>query len=161
MDLKDAIVKIEEHSDFEEKLKGKEVCSAISFTDENNDPTKWEINYFNDESGKITRVVVDNDVEIFKEDELFKKDTVSSIDISLIHITAKEALKIASDENDTNYKQPVQKMFIALHSENPPVWSVNIITKLLTVIQMKIAVDSGKILETKTHNMFQGKGVAK
>ena len=52
-------------------------------------------------------------------------------------------------------------MFIALHSENPPVWSVNIITKLLTVIQMKISVDTGEIIEAKTHNMFQGKGVAK
>ncbi|NOR84801.1 hypothetical protein GQ473_01670 [archaeon] len=161
MDLKNAIEKIEESNDFEEKLKNKQVCSAISFTDENNEPVKWEINYFNEDSGKITRVVVDNEIEIFKEDKLFKKESVSSIDISTVHVTAKEALKIASDENDTNYKQPVQKMFIALHSEKSPVWSVNIITKILTVIQMKIAVDTGKILEAKTHNMFQGKGVAK
>ncbi|MCK4968623.1 MAG: hypothetical protein KAS12_06210 [Candidatus Aenigmarchaeota archaeon] len=161
MDLKEAIIKIEESNDFEEKLKNKQLCSAISFTDEKNEPTKWEINYFNDESGKITRVVVDDTVEIFKEDELFKKDAVSPIDISLVHITATEALKIAADENEKNYKQPVQKMFVALHSENPPVWSVNIITKLLTVIQMKLSVDSGKILDIKTHNMFQGKGVAK
>jgi len=160
MDLKEALQKLK-NSPESEKLSGKNLCSAITFTGKEDKIEKWELNYFNDKTGKVARAVVSQDeIEIFPENELFKKDIVSAIDESTIKITAQEAMKTAKEYNQKNYKQPEQKTFLALHGGKSPFWSVNIITKLMTVIQIKISSSTGKILETKTHNLFKGKGVA-
>lgn len=160
MDIKDAIKKIKESPDFS-KLEGKALCSAIAFTNKENDIDKWELNYYDNNTKKINRVVVSDVVELFPEDSLFKEDnTIGHINESDIAITTKDALKIATKHNEKEYKQQAQKMFIALHAGKTPLWSVNIITNVLSVVQIKLSAKTGKIIETKTHNLFQGKGVA-
>ena len=160
MDIKDAIKKIKESPDFS-KLEGKALCSAIAFTNKDDVIDKWELNYYDNHKKKINRVVVSDVVELFPEDSLFKEEgIVSKINENDITTTAKDALKIAIKHNEKEYKQQAQKMFIALHAGKTPLWSVNIITNVLSVIQIKISAKTGKIIETKTHNLFQGKGVA-
>ncbi|MCK5474080.1 MAG: hypothetical protein KAI53_01625 [Candidatus Aenigmarchaeota archaeon] len=160
MDIKDAIKKIKESPDFS-KLEGKTLCSAIAFTNKDNDIDKWELNYYDGDTKKINRVVVSDVVELFPENSLFKEDSaVSQINENDIVVTTKDALKIAMKHNETQYKQQAQKMFIALHAGKTPHWSINIITNVLSVIQIKISAKTGKIIESKTHNLFQGKGVA-
>ena len=160
MDIKDALDKVKESPDFS-KLEGKSLCSAIAFTNKDDVIDKWELNYYDNNTKKINRVVVSDVVELFPEDSLFKEEgMVSHINENDITITTKDALKIAIKHNEKEYKQQVQKIFIALHAGKTPLWSINIITNVLSVNQIKISAKTGKIMETKTHNLFKGKGVA-
>ncbi len=163
MDLLKAIEYIEKSKETKEKVKGMTLCSALSFLDNETElaPKKWEVNYFDAKTKLLTQVSVDSSghVSAHASAKPFNENLqVCEVNPGHLKITAEEAVKTAKEHEKKTFSQPVQKIFVSVQSEGKkPVWSVNMITKILSIVTIKIDAQTGKVIDAQSKSVLKGK----
>jgi len=160
MELTEALKKVEDDTDLKERLKGKSLCSALSFLKGWKIPL-WELNYYDPRTHKITQVAVDTKIYIKSEGDPFKDADIPAVDISSIKISAKKALEIGKKYYEDKYKShEIQRIFFALHAGKEQYWSISVITKYLSLVIINIDTESGKVISAKESHIFHKGGRA-
>lgn len=154
MDLKEALEKVENDKEVKDRLKGKFLCSALSFLNGWEIPV-WELNYYDPRTHKITQVAVDAKICIKSEGDPFKDAQIPSVDMTKIKISAKKALKIGKKYYEEKYKSyEIQRIFFALHAGKEQYWSISVITKYLSLVIINIDTKSGEVVSAKESHIF-------
>lgn len=161
MEFLEALEKANDSKESKEKIKNMTLCSALTFMDIDKDtyPKKWEINYFDQDKKLITQVTVQTDGQVIVHKEAVpfnEKLQVCSVNLGAIKIGAITALESAKEHEKKNFGQQTQKIFISLQSENDKaVWTVNFITKVLSIVTIKVDAETGKIISGKIKNILK------
>ncbi len=158
MEITEALEKVRNQKDVNEKLQGKCFCSALSFLD-GWKTGSWELNFYDKGNDKIVSVSVGEGVKIKDEGSPFKPDgsQVHTIDVSDLQVTAARALELAKEYYDENHKSlVVQRLFVALHGAKAPYWVVSVITKSLVIVAINVDARDGKV-SAKMHQFGFGK----
>jgi hypothetical protein len=149
MEITEALKKTDDDKEVKDRLKGKYLCSALSFLN-GWIINVWELNFYDKATNKITQVSVDETAHIKGEGEPFKDEEIPEIDASKIKISATKALAIGKKHYDEKYKsREVQRIFFALHGGKKPYWSISVITKYLTMIIMNIDTKDGSVTKSE------------
>lgn len=160
MEISEALKKVHDQEELNEKLKGKYLCSALTFLKDWT-ITSWELNFYDKSANNIIQVTVDDAPHIKTEGAPFKDTQIPKVNISKIRITAKKALEIGKEYYEKNYKSlEIQRIFFALHGGKKSYWAISVITKHLTIVLINIDTESGKIIKSKVHNLFDKKKTA-
>ena len=159
MELKDALKKVEDDTELKDKLKGKSLCSALSFLKGWEIPL-WELNYYDPSTHKITQVAVDTKTYIKSEGDPFKDADIPSVDMSKMKVSAEKALETGKKYYEDKYKShEMQRIFFALHAGESQYWSMSVITKHLSLVIINIDTENGKVISAKESRLFhKGKG---
>lgn len=154
MELKDALKKVEDDKELKDRLKGKSLCSALSFLKGWEIPV-WELNYYDPCTHKITQVAVDTKIYIKSEGDPFKDADIPEVDMAKMKISAKKALEIGKKYYEDKYKShEIQRIFFALHAGKEQYWSISVITKYLSLVIINIDTESGKVISSKESHIF-------
>ncbi len=160
MEISEALKKVHDQKELNEKLEGKYLCSALTFL---KDWTiiSWELNFYDKIANNIIQVTVDDAPHIKTEGAPFKDTQIPKVNVSNIRITAEKALDIGKEYYEKNYKSlEIQRIFFALHGGKKSYWAISVITKHLTIVLINIDTESGKIIKSKVHNLFDKKKTA-
>ncbi len=153
--LRDAHEKIVLDEELEEKTKDKKLISVLSFLDENERFVSWEFSY-KDKNGNIMRLIVTPKEVVFEENlKPLREENSETIYLEDLNIEETKALDIAHEEFSKNFKQDIQKVFISLSKkENKLLWIVSLVTKTLSIVQIRIDASSGNIVDSSQKNLF-------
>ncbi len=154
MELKDALKKVEDDKVLKDRLKGKSLCSALSFLKGWEIPV-WELNYYDPSTHKIMQIAVDTKIHIKSEGDPFKDADIPAVDMSVIKISAKKALETGKKYYEDKYKShEIQRIFFALHAGKEQYWSISVITKYLSLVIINIDAKSGEVISAKESHIF-------
>ena len=127
------------------------LCSLF-FTSDIDDIEKssWQIDFYNKESDTITSYVVNKNIEVNQDSEIFKEEATKIEDFKIedVKIDFREALKTAEDLLKKN-KEEATKIIVMLQKQNNISWNISFITKIFNIINIRIDAVNGKILEEK------------
>jgi hypothetical protein len=161
MNIKEALKKFSTSKKTLDIKKDSYLCSAFTFVKPSEKISYWDLNYYNPKKGEITRVRIGNEIVIFGSDKPLKKGKVKKINTDDLKIDSSKIIEIAKEYEKKNYKHETQKILLSLHSNKTQFWSVNLITKSLSIIQIKINPKNGEIIESKEHNLlYTGKAAS-
>lgn len=165
MEIQDAVKQVEQNKDDYDELDGTYLCSALSFVDDKDDAkiTNWELSYYHPKHKKITQVSVKGeDIEIQATGDPTKPGNIPELDLKHVKISAEVALANSRAIQKAKYMQPIQRIFISLQSDDhkKPFWSVSLISKLLSIVNIKIDAVKGDVIDTNLKSFLQGKSSA-
>ncbi len=132
-------------------LKNSKIIGAVGFYDEKETLEKWEIIFYDDIEDKAFKINVDNDLnyEIYESELLDEKFKGAGLDPSHNFLNEEEVLKIAFAYFMEHYKdKEINSMFLVLDVIEKR-WQVNLITPMLSVIQISLDMNTGNVLEDK------------
>jgi hypothetical protein len=126
-----------------------------------NQADNWKIGYYHKQGNKITSFIVNKNIEIEPESEVFKKETtkVNKIDLEKLKIEVDKALETAKSFQKEKYSadNPNKTIIILQKIKIGQVWNITLLTSSLKVINIKISTENNKILEHKASSMFEFK----
>lgn len=160
MEIKDALKKFDTSKKTSNIKKNSYLCSAFTFINPSEKTSYWDLNYYNPKNNKITRVRVGKEIVVFGSDKPLKKGKIKKINKNNLKIPSSEIIKIAKEYEKKKYKHETQKILLSLHYNRMQFWSVNLITKSMSIIQIKINPKNGKIIKSKEHNLLHTKKAA-
>jgi len=129
-------------------------CSGFITLSEKDEIEKWNLSFYCPEDNKITpAVVTETGVSVGEKDEPLHKE-VPNPDENKIKVDAKEALEKAKKEFG-KFKMPLAKILVSFQKKGTEFWSISFITKLGSIINIKIDPEDGKIIEKEHVNLLQ------
>ena len=155
MKIKDAINKAKEKKEIREILEsGGFFCSGFVTLGSGEKIEKWNLSFYNPETGKITSVTVsENKVELGVTDNPLHRE-VYSPDESKIKVFGQEALEKAREEFRL-YGKPLAKILICFQKKGKECWNISFITKVGSIVNVKVDSQTGKIMNSEEINLFQ------
>lgn len=167
MELKEIISEIQNSEIYSNWNKDNSQCYLVhvfKMLDKAN-MTEWQVGYYNTENRMITTFVYDEEtknITLNPESETFKKTESHIQELKLDNITStyKEAEEILNKLKNEKYSaHPVDKAFFILqHLENLGiVWNFTLITKTMSVLNIKINAISKEVVEDKLTSIFEFK----
>lgn len=153
MEVKDALNKFN-NSKKASTIKNSYLCSAFTFLKPGEKISYWDLNYYNPKKDEIARVRVGDEITVFGSAEPLRKGKIKKINIDDLKINSPKIIEIAKEYEKKKYKHETQKILLSLHSNKTQFWSVNLITKSLSIIQIKINTKNGKIIDSKEHTLL-------
>ena len=158
MDLKPALKKLEESSDFKmwhKKNKNTYFSYAFKIPQEmgSND---WQFGFYNKKKDKITTFVIAGDnIKIRPEEELFKKEgmKVNEIQLDKVKMTFDDVIGKAYEFQQKNFPKDkgIKTIAILQNMQNlGNIWNITYITEAFNTLNMKIDASNSKVLE---HNL--------
>ena len=162
MDLKPALKKLENNSDFKKWRKnnksdyfsyGFKILQEMGSND-------WQIGFYNKKKDKITTfMLVGDNIKVRPEEEIFKKDSmkVNEIEIEKIRLTFDDAIDAADKFQQKNFPKDKSIKTIAILQNITNlgnVWNITYITEALNTLNMKIDASTGKIMEHSISSVF-------
>lgn len=160
MELKEALNKLEESNEFKGwREKNKDDYLSYAFCELNEHEGEWQIGYYNKKEDKITTIIVDGEIKITSQEEIFKKpDTrVNKLDLGKVKLSFSEVIDRASEFQKEKYPKEVSNKIIAILQnleEFGDVWNMTFITKSFNTLNLKLNADDGKVLEHKLSSIF-------
>jgi len=153
--LKKAIKKAEENEEIKRILKKNGFfCSGYVTLDEKEKIKKWNLGFYNPENGEITSVLVtENFVDVGVSDRPFH-EKVYNPDESKIKVCGEEALEKARKEFK-KYKKPLSKILISFQKREKEFWNISFITKVGSIVNIRIDPKNGKIMKSEEINLFR------
>lgn len=162
MELKPALKKLEESSDFKKwhnENKSTYFSYAFKIPREmgSND---WQLGFYNKKKDKITTFVITEDsISIRAEEEIFKKEEmkVNEIQVSKLKLTFEGALAKAYEFQQKNFPKDKSIKTIAILqniTELGNIWNITYITEAFNTLNMKIDASNGKIVEHNLSSVF-------
>ena len=114
---------------------------------------KWNLSFYNPETDKITSVLVSKDsVKMGVTDKPLHKK-VYNPDESKIKIGSEEALGKAKKEFE-KYGKPLAKILISFQKKEKEFWNISFITKVGSIINVRVNPQTGEILKSEEINLF-------
>ena len=162
MDLKIALKKLEENSEFKKwHKKNKNTYLSYAFKiPQEMDSDDWQFGFYNKKKDRITTFVVSGDnVNIRPEEEIFKKEEtkVNEIQLDKVKLTFDNAMAKANEFQEKNFpKDKSIKTIVILQniSEFGNIWNVTYVTEAFNTLNMKINASNGRILEHNLSSVF-------
>lgn len=127
-------------------------CGAFIMSDaENLSNSQWQIDFYNEENSKITTYLMQEEIEVTDNADIFKeeKTEMKEITIENINIDADKAISIAKYHLEKNNEEAV-KVIIILQQEDIPIWNISYMTKKFNLLNMKISAEDGKLIQETT-----------
>lgn len=155
MKIKDAIHRAKKTKGIKDIIKrGGFFCSGFVTLNSEENIEKWNISFYDPETDMITSVLVSkNNVEMGVTDKPLHK-IVYDPDESNINVGSEEALKKAKKEFE-KYGKPLAKILISFQKKEKEFWNISFITKIGSIINVRVNSQTGNILKTEEINLFQ------
>lgn len=155
MKIKDAIERAKKKDEVMEILKkGGFFCSGFITLKSDEKIEKWNLNFYNPETGNITSVMVsENSVETGVTDKPLHKK-VYNPDESKIKVDGQKALEKARKEFKS-YGKPLTKILISFQKKKKEFWNISFITKVGSIVNVRIDSQTGKTIKKEEINLFQ------
>ena len=155
MDLKPALKKLEESSNFKSwKQKNKDTYFSYAFKiPQEMKSDDWQIGFYDKKKDKITTFIIANgEITTRPEEEIFKKEEkeVNEINLNKVKLTFDNAIVKADEFQKKNFPKDRSAKTIAILqnlSELGNIWNITYVTETFNTLNMKIDATSGKILE--------------
>jgi len=150
MELNQALKRLEESKEFEEwKKKNPETFFSYALKTSDNDA--WHIGLYHKATDKMTTFVIDQEIEMQQEEEIFKKPSmeVKPIEIKNTKLLFKKILKKAEEFQKKKYPKELANKTIAILQnleEYGNIWNITFVTHSLKTLNMKINPENGEIL---------------
>ncbi|MBI2546631.1 hypothetical protein HYV81_05630 [Candidatus Woesearchaeota archaeon] len=141
-----------EFKDWQAQHHGHYLVHAFKLLDEAN-KSIWQIGYYDKETDTITTFVIEDgkELKIIPNLEIFKEEkaAIQKLDISKVKVNAQEAVDKAEAFLKEQYPgEVIVKTILILQSiEHGQVYNLSFITKSVSTINIKLAADSGQVLE--------------
>ena len=155
MKIRDAIKKAKEKKEIKEIIeKGGFFCSGFVTLGSGEKIEKWNVNFYDPETGKITSVSVSgNSVKIGTTDVPLHSE-VYNPDESKIIVGSQEALEKAREEFSL-YAKPLAKILISFQKKEEEYWNISFITKVGSIVNVKVDPRTGEVIKSEEINLFQ------
>lgn len=161
MEFKKALSKLEESHEFKKwREKNKDDYFSYAFCELNDTESSWQIGYYNKNNDKITTFIVNEEIKIMPQAEVFKKPDmkVNKINLNKVKLTFAEIIDKASEFQKEKYPREKSDKIIAILQnleEFGNIWNITSITKSLKTLNIKLNVEDGKVLEHKLSSIFE------
>ncbi|MBL7147734.1 MAG: hypothetical protein ISS82_02825 [Nanoarchaeota archaeon] len=126
-----------------------------SYVSINNIP---QFDFYNPKTDKITSFIINKEIEIKKEQNIFKssKDKIKELNLNKIKITQEQAEKIIN--NLEKYKhETFSKKIIILQNIKVPLWNISLITDTFNILNIKINAINGNIISENYESLLNFK----
>ena len=157
MDLQTALKKLKQSKEFKDwnKKKKDTFLSYILMMIDNNKKTPWQIGYYNKSNDKIITFIVEDEIKMEQEEEIFKIPgmEVKPLDIEKAKIPYDEILKISQEFQKEKYPQELSRKTIAILQnleQYGNIWNITYVTISFKTLNMKINAENGEIIH---HNL--------
>lgn len=162
MDMKPALKKLEEDSDFKKwKKSNKNTYFSYAFKiPQEMGLNDWQIGFYDKKKDKITTFVIAGDnIKIRPEEEVFKKEEmkVNAIELDKVKLTLDNAIEKADEFQQKNFPKDKSMKTIAILQniqELGNIWNITYITEAFNTLNMKINASSGKVIEHNISSVF-------
>ncbi len=143
--------------DYKRLLESKEfknkgfLCGAFLICDINElERTPWQIDFYNTNNDTITTYLIEKDIGIKENSEVFKKEDMKVEELKLDEIkidfeTLKKKIQYILEMHD----EQAEKITIILQTQEFPTWNIIYITRKFNLLNIKINAVDGKIIEEK------------
>lgn len=136
-------------------------CYLVHFftqTESGKDPHRWEIGYYNPKNDKITTFVLDRDIQLRAEDDVFKDKhaPLEKLEIESVHKEYAEARRIAQELQQTNYTKQIALAGITIlqRLEGQTLWNLTLVTNAFNAINIRIDAASGQVVSHQLTSFF-------
>ena len=160
MEIKEALKKLEESSEFKEwKENNEDDYFSYAFCELNGHGGAWQMGYYNKNEDKITTFIVDEEIKVMPQQEVFKKPEmkVNKVELEKVKLSFAEIMDKASEFQKKEYpKEDVNKTIAILQNleEFGDVWNITFITRSFNTLNVKVNAEDGKVLEHKLSSIF-------
>lgn len=106
-----------------------------------------QFDFYNPKTDKITSFIINKEIEMKKEQNIFKKskDKIYELNLDKVKIPLEKAEEIIN--NLEKYKKETfNKKIIILQSKKNPLWNLSLITTTLNILNIKIDAVTGEVL---------------
>ena len=113
------------------------------------DKTNWQFDFYN-KNNTITSFIINNKIEITKNQKIFQKEKtkLKELDLNKIKITLKEALKLIKTKDN------FVKTIVILQ---PYLWNITLITSTFKVLNVKIDAIKKEIISEQYESILNFK----
>jgi len=158
MDLQSALKKIKDSKEFMDwNKKNPDIFFSYAFKIvEEKKEQPWQLGFYHKSTDKVVTFVADNDeIEMQKEEEIFKKPDmqVKPLEIEKIKIPFKKILKITEEFCKKEYPTEIINKTIAILQnleEYGNIWNITYITASFKTLNIKVNAENSKIMH---HNI--------
>lgn len=157
MDLKSALEKLKQSSEFKTWNKNKDSFLSYTFkTFEGDKEDLWQFGFYHKTKDKMTSFVINEDsIEMQEEEEIFKKPDmkVKPLEIEKAKIPFEEILSKAEKFQKKQYpKELISKTIAILQNleEYGNIWNITYVMCSFKTLNMKINAGNGKVI---SHNL--------
>ncbi len=161
MDIKLALKKLEESSDFRKwQKKNKNTYFSYAFKIPQEMSNEWQLGFYNKKKDKITTFIVNgNSVDIRLEEDIFKKEEtrVNEIQLDKVKLTFDNAIIKANEFQEKNFPKDKSIKTIAILQNMPDfgnIWNITYVTEAFNILNMKIDASNGKVLKHNLSSVF-------
>ena len=135
--------------DWKNKNKDSYLCSCFNILE--NEDSNWQFDFYN-KNNTITSFIMNNKIEIDKDQEIFQKEKTELKELNLEKVKLKlsEALKLIK----TKYKDNFFKTIAILQ---PYVWNITLISSEFKILNIKIDAITKKIISEKYESVLKFK----
>ena len=162
MDLKPALKKLEENSEFRKwHQKNKNTYFSYAFKiPQEMSQSEWQLGFYDTKKDKIiTFIMVGDDIKIKPEEDVFKKEEtkVNEVQLDKVKMTFDNAINKANEFQHKNFPKDRSVKTIAILqnlSEFGNIWNITYVTESFNTLNMKIDASNGKILEHTLSSIF-------
>jgi len=160
MEIKEALKRLEESKEFKEwKEKNKEDYFSYAFCEINEQGGVWQMGYYNKKEDKITTFIVDEEIKVMPQQEVFKKPDmkVNKVELGKVKLSFAEIIDKASEFQKKEYpKEETNKTIAILQNLEKlgTVWNITFITRSFNTLNVKVSSENGKVLEHKLSSIF-------
>lgn len=162
MELKAALKQLRQSHKFKEWFKNNnKTYFSYAFTMiENNEQADWQIGYYNKEKDKVTTFIVQKNILINPEEDIFKKSDmdVKEIDIDKVKLALNKILAKLDKFQKENYpRETILKKIIILQNFEKlgNIWNVTFITHGFSTLNIKVKADNGRVVEHNLAPLFE------
>ena len=158
MELNQALKRLEESKEFE-VWKKKNPETFFSYALKTSDNDAWHIGLYHKATDKMTTFVIDQEIKMQQEEEIFKKPgmEVNPINMDKIKIPFKKILIKAEEFQKKKYpKELVSKTIAILQNleQYGSTWNITYVMHSFKTLNMKISPENGKILHHSLESLM-------
>ena len=162
MDLKSALKGLESSAGFKKwHAKNKHTYFSYAFKiPQEMHQDEWQFGFYNSDNDKITTfVILNNNINIRPEEEVFKREEtkISAVELGKVNTSFDDAIKKANEFQSKSFpKDRSVKTIVILQNieELGNIWNITYVTEAFNTLNMKIDASNGKILEHNLTSIF-------
>lgn len=152
--------KTDEFSDFKKENPQSYFYAAFSMY-ENIEDARWQFDYYDHDTGKVTSFELGDEIKLNTESKLFQKEKEDPKELNLdeIKIDLQEAFSIINNIKNDKYKNEHENKFIIVlqNINDKQVWNITYLTSEMHIINFKIDSTDGEIIEEKFDSLLRFK----
>ncbi len=118
----------------------------------------WQIDFYDENSDKITSYMMDKEIKVNENSEAFKKPEtkVEELNIKEVKTSFDEAYKKSKKIIESKAEEP-EKVIVLLQKQKIPVWNISFITKKFNILNVRINASNGRLMEEKLISLLSFK----